>query len=143
MSLFYSKLLFLSLISLVYSKSITNLYSYNKYNIIKDNIYLYNIVFDSNILNFQCNKFINIYCFDDENKIKKHFNGSYSDYIKVIKSDNIIFNLNDTKKIGQFFFISDYSSQCTFFNINEEYIINGISSNNIYHLNIPYKIEVP
>ena len=77
---------------------ITTLYSYNKYNIIKDQVYLYNTNYESNILNFQCVKYINLYCFDDEKFAIKRFNGSYLNYIKVIESDNIIFNLIDTKK---------------------------------------------
>ena len=121
---------------------ITTLYSYNKYNIIKDQVYLYNTNYESNILNFQCVKYINLYCFDDEKFTIKRFNGSYSDYIKVIESNNIIFNLIDTKKSGKFYFISDYSSICSFFSNNEEYIINGYS-NDVYYLYISYKIQFP
>jgi len=129
-------------IYLVYSKRITTLYPFSKYSIIKDQVYLYNTNYESNILNFQCEQSIKLYCFDDENSAKKRFNGSYADYINSIESNNIIFNLNDIKKSGKYYFISDYSSSCSFFSNNEEYIING-NENNDYYLYISYKILFP
>jgi len=63
---------------------------------------------------------------------KKDLNGKYPDYITVKESNNIIFNLNDTKKEVNFF-ISDYSSICSFFSNNEEYLINGYL-NDLYYL---------
>ena len=106
MQLFFSNFIFLSQIYLFSSKEIKDLlYNYFRYNIEKDAVYHYKLDFPNNVINFQCEKTINLYCFDDQNSINKHFNGSYSNYIALKKGQNIIFDLNNTKNVDFFLYL--------------------------------------
>lgn len=114
---------------------------YKSYYIKEGGIYYY---YSYNIKNFtfniQCDSNINIYYFNDSTKIKKHFNGSYSNYIEKKNGNNILFNILNEYS----YFVAENSAYCYFYNYLVPYQIpNGYNTklNFRYEINYPLKIE--